>query len=171
MGENAVRRQTRHLDHGPFVPDEGMEAQPPQLHAEFEHHHHQGEQLQGRVDLQQRAWRCGISSPLLAHWRSHPLPFSLGLERVGRTAHQVCCPPGAKVWPLVLSEAIRWSPCPITSERTHRDTGRGAALTSAGTPGEPGEPLLLLRPVWPPRVSLFEICLLGLPFQNVPVQA
>lgn len=41
-----------YLDHGAFVPDECVEAQPPQLHAEFKHHHHEGEQLQGGVDLQ-----------------------------------------------------------------------------------------------------------------------
>lgn len=52
MGENTVKRWVHHLDHGPFVPDEDMEAQPPQLHAEFKHNHHQGEQLQGCMDLQ-----------------------------------------------------------------------------------------------------------------------
>lgn len=38
-GETLTNKQTAHLDHSPFVPDEGLEAQPPHLHGELKDDH------------------------------------------------------------------------------------------------------------------------------------
>lgn len=103
MEENAIRKWTHHLDHGPFMPDEGMEAQPPQFHAEFKHNHHQGKQLQGRMDLQPKGmeemWHH--QPHCLPDWWSHPATFPLSLEMVGGAANQMYCLLGANMWPMV----------------------------------------------------------------------
>lgn len=54
-GETLTTKQAAHLDHSPFVPDKGVEAQPPHLHGEFKDDHDQRKQLQGRVDLPQHS--------------------------------------------------------------------------------------------------------------------
>lgn len=59
-GETLTTKQITHLDHSPFVPDKGLEAQPPHLHGELKDDHDQRKQLQGSVDLPQH--RLGENS-------------------------------------------------------------------------------------------------------------
>lgn len=94
-----------HLDHGPLVSDEGVEAQPPQLHAELKYNHHQGEQLQGRMHLQPSSRRrCSPPAPAKhppptpASCQSQLAPFSPEAGASGRDHSQVHRSPGTKVW-------------------------------------------------------------------------
>lgn len=59
---------------------------------------------------QQRGWTCGITSPILPTGGHAQVPLPLRLETVGGTTDQAYWSPGAQVWPLVVSDTIRWRP-------------------------------------------------------------